>query len=73
MVQEREPKREMTVREAGRLGGQAVKEKYGPEFYVEIGKKGGDAIAQTRGREFYVEIGKKGGQAVKARRTPTVT
>ena len=36
-----EPKREMTVAEAGRKGGQVVKAKYGPEFYGEIGKKGG--------------------------------
>ncbi|MBX6771945.1 MAG: Em GEA1 (EM1), partial [Chloroflexi bacterium] len=34
-------KHEMTVREAGKKGGEAVKEKYGPEFYSKIGKKGG--------------------------------
>lgn len=39
----------MTVQEAGRKGGNTVKEKYGPEFYSEIGKKGGE----IRGREIH--------------------
>ena len=34
-------KHEMTVREAGKKGGKAVKEKHGPEYYSRIGKKGG--------------------------------
>lgn len=34
----------MTVQEAGRKGGQTVKEKYGPEFYSEIGQKGGQKV-----------------------------
>jgi general stress protein YciG len=38
----------MTVQEAGRKGGNAVKEKYGPEFYSKIGQKGGE----IRGREI---------------------
>lgn len=33
------------AREAGQKGGQAVKDKYGPEFFQEIGKKGGQARA----------------------------
>ena len=60
----------MTVREAGKKGGEAVKEKYGPEFYSRIGKKGGEAVAEERGREFYAEIGRKGGESVKSRRGP---
>lgn len=39
------PKREegeMTVREAGRKGGETTSERYGHEFYEEIGKKGGE-------------------------------
>jgi general stress protein YciG len=56
---------EMTVREAGKKGGEAVKAKYGPKFYAKIGKMGGDAVSQERGKEFYSEIGKKGGNAVK--------
>lgn len=57
------PKRkEMTVREAGRLGGAAVKKKYGPSFYEEIGRKGGEATKAAHGSEFYEAIGKKGGK-----------
>ena len=32
----------MTVREAGRKGGETTSERYGHEFYEEIGKKGGE-------------------------------
>lgn len=53
---------EMTVREAGRKGGQKVKESHGPEFFREIGRKGGQATAKAHGHEFYQEIGRKGGQ-----------
>jgi general stress protein YciG len=58
----------MTVAEAGRKGGQAVRDKYGPGFYEAIGKKGGEAVKAERGHAFYEEIGKKGGEAVKAER-----
>ncbi len=51
----------MSTSEAGRKGGETVKEKYGPEFYSEIGKKGGEAVSQDR--EHMSEIGKKGGEA----------
>ncbi|HEY9723096.1 MAG TPA: KGG domain-containing protein [Oscillatoriaceae cyanobacterium] len=37
---------DMTVREAGHLGGETVKEKYGPEFYSEIGHKGGQKVRE---------------------------
>ena len=40
---------EMSVREAGKLGG----------------RKGGEATARTHGRGFYQEIGHKGGQKVR--------
>lgn len=56
------PEGEMTVREAGRKGGQKVKEKHGIEFFREIGRKGGQATARAHGHEFYQEIGRKGGQ-----------
>ena len=58
----------MTVAEAGRKGGQAVRDKYGPSFYEQIGKKGGEAVKAERGHAFYEEIGKKGGESVKASR-----
>ena len=47
-------------------GGQAVKEKYGSEFFREIGRKGGLSIRE-RGVEYLREIGKQGGEATKAR------
>ncbi len=44
-----ERKGAMTVQEAGRKGGNTVKEKYGPEFYSKIGHKGGE----IRGKEIH--------------------
>ena len=55
----------MTVREAGRRGGERVKAKYGSEFYEEIGRKGGEATKSKYGPSFYEEIGQKGGQKLK--------
>src|SRR5260370_5457973 len=46
-------------------GGQAVREKYGTEFYSRIGKKGGETVKEKRGPKFYAEIGKKGGESTK--------
>ena len=37
--------------EAGRKGGEAVVEKYGPEHMAEIGKKGGEARGEQRNEE----------------------
>ena len=50
------------AREAGRKGGETVKNRYGPEFYQSIGKKGGETVKRERGAEFYAEIGRKGGE-----------
>jgi general stress protein YciG len=58
----------MSVREAGKRGGDRVKEKYGSEFYEAIGRKGGEATKSKYGPTFYEEIGAKGGQ--KPKRTP---
>ncbi len=55
----------MTVREAGRKGGQKVRDERGHAFYEEIGRKGGETVRDQRGHEFYEEIGHKGGQKVK--------
>jgi general stress protein YciG len=52
----------MTVREAGQKGGEAVKRKYGSEFYETIGRKGGEATKRSHGADFYEQIGKKGGK-----------
>lgn len=46
---------------AGRLGGNTIVQKYGPEHFAKIGKTGGKAVLETHGHEFYKEIGKKGG------------
>jgi general stress protein YciG len=61
----------MTVREAGKKGGDVVKSKYGPQFYAEIGRKGGESTKRRHGSEFYEEIGHKGGQ--RSRRDVDVT
>lgn len=59
----------MSVREAGRKGGerggQTTKARYGSAFYREIGRRGGEAVRELRGREFYEDIGRKGGQKVR--------
>ncbi len=55
------------AREAGRKGGEAVKRKYGSQFYKEIGKKGGETVKLERGSEFYAEIGRRGGEMRSAR------
>lgn len=41
-----EVKREMTVREAGRKGGEATSSRHGPTFYEAIGRKGGQRVKE---------------------------
>lgn len=52
-------------REAGRQGGEATAQKYGPEFYEEIGRKGGEMSPGKfkKGDKRAVEAGRKGGEA----------
>jgi general stress protein YciG len=50
------------AREAGRKGGETVKNRYGQGFYQSIGKKGGETVKRERGPGFYAEIGRKGGE-----------
>ena len=50
------------AREAGRKGGEIVKQRYGASFYQEIGRKGGETVKRSRGTDFYAEIGRKGGE-----------
>ena len=44
MAEEKKPGGGMTVREAGRKGGQKVRDERGHEFYEEIGRKGGHKV-----------------------------
>ena len=46
----------MTIAEAGRKGGQKVRDERGHEFYEEIGRKGGQKVRQL------IEAGKRAAQ-----------
>jgi general stress protein YciG len=59
------------AREAGKKGGETVKNRYGPSFYQNIGKKGGETVKRERGASFYAEIGRKGGEMRGQRATST--
>ena len=54
---------EVTVREAGRRGGNATKAKYGHDFYSRNGQKGGKTTAEKYDRDFYRKAGGRGGSA----------
>src|SRR5512140_3520180 len=69
-MSDKDNKGSMTVAEAGRKGGETVRNERGREFYETIGRKGGATVKAERGRSFYEEIGKKGGDRVKATRGP---
>ncbi len=43
---ENKEKGSMTVEEAGRMGGEKVRNERGPEFYSEIGHKGGQRVKE---------------------------
>lgn len=61
-------KKEMTVREAGRLGGD--KRKAAGADYSEMGRKGGQTTKKKYGPEHYSAIGKMGGETVRRERGP---
>ena len=67
-----EERREMTVREAGKKGGerggQTTKERYGTPFYREIGRKGGESTKRNKGVEHYSRIGRIGGKQAHRRK-----
>lgn len=52
-----------SVADAGRKGGNRVKETQGPDFFSRIGRKGGRVVKKSLGQEHYAAIGRKGGQA----------
>jgi uncharacterized protein len=47
------PKGGMSVRSAGRKGGEKTSERYGAQFYSEIGRKGGQTVKKLieKGRQ----------------------
>jgi uncharacterized protein len=61
---------EMSVREAGKKGGDTVRNRYGSGFYEKIGRKGGQVTRERHGAEFYEAIGQKGGKVVKDKYGP---
>jgi uncharacterized protein len=68
----------MTTSEAGRKGGEKVRDERGPQFYSEIGKKQGKATNPgnfaNRPKEDVQNAGRKGGEARgKQRETDEVT
>lgn len=50
--------------EAGRKGGELVKERYGKKFYHRIGLRGGGVVAKKYGKDYFAAIGKEGGSAL---------
>ena len=52
---------QITVREAGRRGGIATRDRRGVEFLREIAKKGGE-VTKTRYGHLFSEFGKRGGR-----------
>ncbi len=50
---------QMTVAEAGRRGGNAVKKKYGTAFYEEIGHKGGQKVKRLIEQAKRIEAAEK--------------
>ncbi|MGQ9523816.1 MAG: hypothetical protein ACUVTZ_03150 [Armatimonadota bacterium] len=56
---------DMSMREAGRKGGEATARRHGREFFSQIGKKGGMARKEQLGREGYQRLGRMGGLRVR--------
>ena len=61
------PKKELTVREAGSLGGKATRDRHGPEHYQRMGSKGGNTTRERKGSEHYARIGHQGGTTTSKR------
>ena len=57
--------KQTTVSEPAKHGGQAVRDKYGLDFFAQIGKIGGQTVKERRGPEFYAQIGRQGGESTK--------
>lgn len=61
MADEKKNDGDMSVREAGKKGGEATPASHGREFYQEIGRKDGEEVSKDR--EHTAESGRKGGEA----------
>ncbi len=59
---------EVTVREAGRRGGLATRDRYGSKFYRRIGYKGGESTRKRYASQLK-EFGRLGGR----RRRPSIS
>lgn len=55
---------DMSVREAGKKGGETTASTHDREFYQDIGRKGGETRREELGAEGYSELGHKRGQRV---------
>lgn len=55
-MQMREEKGQISVRDAGKKGGETTSRKYGPEFYHEIGTKGGHRVRELIRRAKETEM-----------------
>jgi general stress protein YciG len=63
-------RRELTVKEAGLLGGKKRKEQLGTAGYQGLGKKGGQVTKERHGAEHYSKIGRQGGEKMRETRGP---
>ncbi|HWG90943.1 MAG TPA: KGG domain-containing protein [Candidatus Thermoplasmatota archaeon] len=60
----------LTTAEAGRKGGEKVREAYGPDFFRRIGMKGGQARRNQLGPGGFSELGQMGGEVRKQQLGP---
>lgn len=56
----------LTVRDAGRMGGKKLLEKYGREHFAALGHKVGSKLRDERGVEFFRTMAQAGGAATAA-------
>ena len=61
---------DMSVREAGQMGGETRKQQLGPEGYSELGHQGVEALREQRGPDAMSEIGREGGETRKQQLGP---
>ena len=55
---------EITCREAGRRGGEKVKQKIGRAGYAALGRQGGAVTKARYGSDYYTRIGQSGREAL---------